>query len=408
MKNVLERFLHYVKFDTSSDDKSTTYPSTKKQLDLANHLVEELKNLKLENIELNHYGYVTATLPANTDTKSPTLAFIAHMDTSPAVSGANVKPQIIKNYSGGEILLNKEKNIVLSSQQFPQLNNYIGQDLITTDGTTLLGADDKAGIAEIITALEYLIKNPDIKHGTIKVAFTPDEEIGRGVDYFDIEKFGADYAYTVDGGEIGELNYETFNAAQARIIIKGISCHTGTAKNNMINSMHLGMEFNSMLPINEKPEYTEGYEGFFHLEEFQGTVEKTELRYLIRDHNKLKFDKRKKQMKKIVDFLNNKYGLPIINLEIKDQYYNLKEKIEEEFHLVTNAKKAMESLGIPTLITPIRGGTDGAILSYKGLPCPNLFTGGHNFHSLYEYIPVQSMEKAVQVIVKIVQLYCKE
>jgi tripeptide aminopeptidase len=329
------------------------------------------------------------------------------MDTAPSFSGKNINPRIVENYDGEDIVLNSQENIIMSPRDFPELKNYLGQDIIVTDGTTLLGADDKAGITEIITAMEHLIKNPDIKHGEIKVGFTPDEEIGKGADLFDVKKFGADYAYTIDGGEIGELEYENFNAASARIKINGRNIHPGTSKNKMINSLLLGMELNSMLPVSERPEYTENYEGFFLLCDMKGDVETTDMNYIIRDHQKEKFDEKKNLMKNSVDFLNKKYGAGIFELEIKDSYYNMKEKVEPVIEIVDIVKKSMEDIGINPIVKPIRGGTDGARLSYMGLPCPNIFTGGHNFHGKFEYIPVQSMEKSVEIIVKICQNYAE-
>ncbi len=405
MEKLVERFLKYVKIDTESNPDSATCPSSEKQFDLARELVKELEGLGLEDVSLDDNGYVMATLPSNTDKDIPTIGFIAHMDTSPDFSGKNVKPQIIKNYDGKDIVLNKDKNIVLSPKDFPELKNYISQDIITTDGTTLLGADNKAGIAEIITALEYLIDNPSIKHGRIKVGFTPDEEIGRGADRFDTEEFGADFAYTIDGGPIGELEYENFNAAYAKVTINGRNVHPGSAKNKMINSILIAMEFNSMLPVNETPAHTEGYEGFYHLNDIEGNVEKTVLKYIIRDHDKDKFEKKKERIKRAVKYINDSMGYEIIELEMKDQYYNMKEKIEPVFHIVETAERAMQEVGVTPNIKPIRGGTDGARLSFMGLPCPNIFTGGHNFHGKYEYIPIDSMKKAVEVIVKIVELY---
>lgn len=403
MNKLINRFLQYVKYETTSDESSTSIPSTLNQLEFAKILGKELENLGLTDVSVDENGYVMATLSSNINKNVPTIGFIAHMDTSPDMSGKNVNPKIISNYDGNDIVLNDEKNIIMSVKDFPDLKNYVGKDLITTDGTTLLGADDKAGIAEIITAVEYLIEHPNIPHGTIKVGFTPDEEIGRGADCFDVEKFGADFAYTVDGGPVGELEYENFNAATARIYIQGRNVHPGTAKNKMLNSILIASELNSMLPINEKPEYTEGYEGFYHLMDFKGSVEKTEIAYIIRDHSMEKFQAKKETLAKIVEFLNYKYG-EIITLKITDSYYNMKEKIEPVMHIVDIAKRAMEDLNIEPLIKPIRGGTDGSKLSYMGLPCPNLFTGGHNFHGKFEYIPIFAMEKSVETILKIVEL----
>ena len=407
MSALVDRFLRYVKIDTASDDKSDTVPSTKAQLEFAKILGKELEELGLSDVSVDENGYVMATLPSNIDKEVPTIGFIAHMDTIPDMPGKDVKPKIIENYDGKDILLNEEKNIVLSVEEFPDIKNYIGETIITTDGTTLLGADNKAGIAEIITAVEYLIENPHIPHGTIKIAFTPDEEIGRGADHFDVEKFDADFAYTMDGGPLGEINYENFNAASAKITIRGTNIHPGTAKDMMVNSILVGMELNSMLPVNERPEYTEGYEGFYHITRFKGTVEVTEIEYIIRDHDKDKFNKKKEALEDVVGFLNRRYG-NIIALEIEDSYYNMKEKIEPKFEIIELAKKAMEELGIEPKIVPIRGGTDGAMLSYKGLLCPNIFAGGHNYHGKYEYIPVMAMEKAGEVILKIIELNTKE
>ncbi|SNS13230.1 tripeptide aminopeptidase [Anaerovirgula multivorans] len=405
MKTVVERFLNYIRVDTMSDPNSDSCPSTEKQLQLARLLAAELKELGLEEVSLDENGYVMGTLPSNTDIEIPTIGFIAHMDTSPDMSAINVKPQIIEQYNGKDIILNREKNIILSPQDFPELKNYVHQDLITTDGTTLLGADDKAGIAEIMTALEDLISHPHIKHGPVKIAFTPDEEIGRGADRFNVQRFAADFAYTLDGGEIGELEYENFNAAYAKIIIKGRNVHPGSAKNKMINALLIAMELHAMLPSNETPACTEGYEGFFHLNDMTGNVEETFMHYIIRDHDRDKFETRKDRIHKIVAYMKAIYGEDAILLEMKDQYYNMKEKIIPVMHVVETAEKAMKELNINPIIKPIRGGTDGARLSYMNLPSPNLFTGGHNFHGKYEFIPIPSMEKAVEVIIKIIELY---
>ncbi|RLD53802.1 MAG: peptidase T [Bacteroidetes bacterium] len=405
MNKLLDRFVKYVKIDTQSDENSKFCPSTNKQLNLANKLVEELKNIGLQDVCLDENGYVTASLPANIDKKVPTIGFIAHMDTSPDMAGTDVNPQIVENYDGEDIVLNNEKNIILSPKDFPKLKNYVGQTLITTDGNTLLGADDKAGIAEIITAVEFLVNNPDIKHGTVKVGFTPDEEIGRGADLFDVKKFNADFAYTVDGGELGELEYETFNAAEAKINITGRNIHPGVAKGKMINSILVAMELNSMLPKNQKPEYTTGFEGFFHLLDFQGSVDNTSIKYIIRDFDRDKFENKKTLMRDAVKFLNSKYGKNIIDLEMNDQYYNMKEKIVPVIEIVETAKKAMLEVGVEPKIFPVRGGTDGSKLSFMGLPTPNIFTGAHNYHGRFEYVPVQTMEKAVEVIVKIIELF---
>lgn len=396
---VHERFLNYVKIDTQSVPGGDEIPSSEKQKDLGNLLVQEMLSMGIEDAHMDENGYVYGTVKGNTD--APVIGFIAHMDTSPDMSGSNVKPRIIHGYDGGDIVLNEEKQIVMETKTFDHLLKYVGLDLIVTDGTTLLGADDKAGIAEILTMAEYLIKNPHIKHGTIKIAFTPDEEVGKGADLFNIEKFGADYAYTVDGGEIGEIEYENFNAASAKLRIKGVNIHPGTAKNKMKNSILIGMEFHGMLPVYETPENTEGYEGFSLLNEMSGKVEETQLEYIIRDHDMGKFNAKKERFKKIADYLNDKYGQGTVDLTLEDSYYNMKEKILPHMHIVENAIKAMENIGIEPKVVPIRGGTDGARLSYMGLPCPNLCTGGHNFHGKYEYIPVQSMEKVVDLLIEI-------
>ena len=406
MEHLLERFLKYVKIDTQSNEESNTSPSTDKQWNLAHLLVQELKSIGLNDAFVDEHCYVYASLPSNiTDGRNiPTVGFIAHIDTSPEFTAENVNPQIIKNYDGQDIILNKEKNMILSPKDFPELKNYIGKTLITTDGTTLLGADDKAGIAEIITAIEYLVNNPQIKHGTIKIAFTPDEEIGRGTKHFDIQTFDADFAYTLDGGEIGELQFENFNAAEAKITINGRSVHPGTAKNKMINSQNVALELLSMLPQHQRPEYTENYQGFYHLISFDGNVSQTKLHLIIRDHDRKKFEQKKSLLNKIVEIINYKYQNPIVDLTIKDQYYNMREKIENVMHIIDIAKQAMIMADIIPLIKPIRGGTDGAMLSYMGLPTPNLFTGGHNFHGPYEYIPLESMQKATEVIINIILL----
>lgn len=405
MQKVVERFLKYVSFDTTSKEESKSVPSTSGQLVLAKELKRELTELGLKDISLDNNGYLMATLYGNTDKNIPTIGLVAHMDTSDEASGNNIKPNIVENYDGGDILLNKELNLILSPKEFPELSKYIGQDLITADGTTLLGADDKAGIAEIITAVEYLVKHPEIPHGEIRIAFTPDEEISRETDYFDLERFNADLAYTIDGGELGELEYENFNGAKANIIINGKSAHTGGAKNKMINSMLLAMEFNSMLPQFEVPEHTEGYEGFFHLEKISGKVESTTMLYIIRDFEKSGLEVRKNRMRKAADYMNDKYGDGTVALEIVDQYFNMREAIEPVIQVVEAAKKAMRLAGVTPIVHPIRGGTDGARLSFRGLPTPNIFTGGHNFHGRYEYIAVNSMFKAVEVILKLIEVY---
>jgi tripeptide aminopeptidase len=407
MQKVVERFLRYVSFDTTSNEDSNSVPSTPGQLVLARELKRELEELGLKDVNLDENGYLMATLPSNTDKSIPTIGFLAHMDTSDGASGANIKHSIVKNYDGGDILLNEQHKLVLSPEEFPEMSKYIGQDLITTDGTTLLGADDKAGIAEIVTAVEHLLKHPEVPHGTIRIAFTPDEEIARGTDYFNVEKFNADFAYTIDGGELGELEYENFNAAKADIVINGRSVHPGSAKDKMINSMLLAMEFNSMLPQFETPGHTEGYEGFFHLEKIAGRVETTSMKYIIRDFDKSKLEARKDRVRKITEYLNDKYGKDTVLLELEDQYFNMREKIEPVIHVIDNAKKAMRSVGVTPLVTPIRGGTDGARLCFMGLPTPNIFTGGINFHGRYEYIPINSMNKAVEVILKLVEIYSR-
>jgi len=405
--NLIDRFISYVKIDTQSDENSDQTPSTSKQFNLAKELERELNDIGLSEISLDNNCYLMATLPANTHKKVPTIGFIAHLDTSPDMSGQNVKPRIVKNYDGNDIILNEVSNIVLSPNDFPELLNHKGEDLIVTDGNTLLGADDKAGVAEIMTAIEYLLDHPEIKHGKIRIGFTPDEEIGRGPDKFDVEKFGAKWAYTMDGGEIGELEYENFNAASAKITIQGRNVHPGYAKNKMINALHIANELVSMLPANERPEYTDGYEGFFHLTSIQGTVDEATVSYIIRDHDRTKFENRKKQMVNAVNFLNTIYDHRI-KLELKDQYYNMREKIEPVPHVIDYAFRAMQEVGVTPIVRPIRGGTDGARLSFMGLPCPNIFAGGLNFHGRYEFIPIPSMYKAVDVIVKIAELVEKD
>ncbi len=404
MENLVGRFIKYAKINTQSDENSKTCPSSKGQLELVNILAQELKDIGMSEIDLDKHGYLMTTLPANTKDTVPTIGFIAHLDTSPDITAKNVEPRIIEQYFGKNIILNKKANIVLSPKEFLDLNNYIGQSIITTDGNTLLGADDKAGIAEIITAVEYLIKHPEIKHGKIRVAFNPDEEIGRGTDKFDVKKFNVDFAYTVDGGPLGELEYENFNAARAKITIKGLNVHPGSAKNKMKNSMLVAMELNSMLPGHQSPAHTEGHEGFYHLTDISGSVDSTTVNYIIRDHDKSKFNRKKDLLIRIVDHLNLKYGNRTIKITMVDQYYNMREIIEPRFDIISLAIKAMNAAGVSPKIVPIRGGTDGAKLSYMGLPCPNIFAGGHNFHSKYEYVPIKSMEKAVEVIVKIAEL----
>lgn len=407
-ENILNRFLHYVSIDSQSDENSTTFPSTEKQFNMLNLLHDQLKEFGLSEVSIDKNGYVMATLPANTDKKIPTIGFIAHVDTSPDMSGANIKPRIIENYDGKDITLNAELNIVMSVSDFPELKEYAGQTLIVTDGTTLLGADDKAGVTEIMEAVKYLIAHPEIKHGTIKVGFTPDEEVGRGVDFFDVEAFGADFGYTMDGGGIGELEYENFNAAGAKIFVQGRNIHPGYAKNKMKNAILMAMEINAMLPVDERPEYTQDYEGFFHVVKSEGSVENAMLQYIIRDHDRTKFEAKKAFIQSCVDFMNKRYGEGSFKLELKDQYYNMREKVEPVYHVVETAKQAMEQLGIVPKVVPIRGGTDGARLSYMGIPCPNIFAGGHNFHGKMEYIPLESMVKATEVILKISELYTQK
>lgn len=407
-KDMVEKFIEYIKIDTTSDAKSKACPSTNIQFNLAEVIVEDLKKIGLNDVTLDNNGYVMATLPANTDKKIPTIGFIAHMDTAPSYNGTGVNPRIIEKYNGEDIVLNSEKNILLKVTDFPEIKNYIGQDIIVTDGLTLLGADNKAGIVEIMEAMKYFKANPHIEHGEIKIGFTPDEEIGRGANLFDVEKFNAKFAYTIDGGEIGELEYENFNAASLNLKISGRNIHPGSSKNKMINSLLIGMEFNGMLPVEQKPEFTEKYEGFFLLGSMKGEVENCEMEYIIRDHDKIKFETKKEIANFAVEFLRKKYPDAIIEIEIKDSYYNMKEKIEPVMEIVDIAKKTMIELGIIPKIKPVRGGTDGARLSFMGLPCPNIFTGGHNFHGKFEYIPIQSMEKAVEVIVKLAQNIAKE
>lgn len=407
-QHLIQRFVSYVTVDTKSDPESKTTPSSSNQWDLAKSLVEELKKIGMQEVTIDDKAYVMATLPSNLDHEVPVIGFIAHFDTSPDFSGTNVKPKIVENYDGKDILLNKKENIVLSPKDFDDLLLYKGQTLITTDGTTLLGADDKAGIAEIITAMEYLIQHPEIKHGTIRVGFTPDEEIGRGAHHFDVKKFGAAWAYTMDGSQVGELEYENFNAAGADVTIRGKIVHPGYAKGKMINSMYMATDFINSLPRMETPEHTEGRQGFFHLQSINGDVDCTKLQYIIRDHDRGHFEARKEMVAKLAKELNAQYGHEAIHVEIKDQYYNMREKIEPVMHIVDIAEKAMLQADIQPSIKPIRGGTDGSQLSYMGLPCPNIFAGGHNFHGRYEYVPVESMIKAIEVIVNIVQLVTKK
>ncbi|WP_339628044.1 peptidase T [uncultured Maribacter sp.] len=407
MQHIIDRFISYVTIDTQSDSSSETTPSTKKQWNLANKLVVELRSIGLEDVSIDKNAYIMATLPSNVEHEVPTIGFISHFDTSPDFSGTNVKPKIIEIYDGNDIVLNEEKNIILSSSYFHDVLQYIGQTLITTDGTTLLGADDKAGITEIVTAMEYLVKHPEIKHGTIRIGFTPDEEIGRGAHKFDIEKFGAQWAYTMDGSQIGELEYENFNAASAKITINGKSVHPGYAKNKMVNAILIANHIISELPRHEIPEETDGRDGFFHVHTINGEIENASIELIIRDHDLKRFNERKELLKALVKKYNHKYD-ECISLEIKDQYFNMKERIEPVYHIVEIAKKAMEDIGITPIIKPIRGGTDGSQLSYMGLPCPNIFAGGHNFHGKYEYVPVESMQKAVEVIVRICELTAEQ
>ena len=407
-QHITNRFIKYVTIDTESDPNNPSFPSTEKQWDLAKVLVEELKQIGMQDVDLDKNCYIMATLPSNIDYIVPTIGFVAHIDTSPDFTGANVKPQIHNNYDGKDIILNKDKNIILSSSYFDDLLQYKGQTIITTDGTTLLGADDKAGITEIVSAMEYLIQHPEIKHGKIRICFTPDEEVGKGAHLFDVDKFGAEWAYTMDGSQIGELEYENFNAAGAKIIITGKIVHPGYAKGKMINSMLIANEFIAALPKAEVPEKTEGYEGFFHLHDMNGNVEETTLEYIIRDHNFNLFEKRKNTIQEIANDFNEKYNQEVIKITIKDQYFNMKEKITPVMHIIDIAEEVMKDIGITPLIKPIRGGTDGSQLSYKGLPCPNIFAGGHNFHGRFEYVPVESIVKATEVIIGIVQKISKK
>ena len=402
-EKVLERFLKYVTFDTTADPKNSNCPSSEGQRVFAKYIVEELKALGLEDANVDENSYVMATLKGNVE-GVPTVGFISHLDTAPDVTGKNVKPRIVKNYDGKDIVLNEELNVVTSPKDYPEMETLIGEDVIVTDGTTLLGADDKAGIAEIVTAIEYLVNHPEIKHGDIKIGFTPDEEVGRGANLFDVEKFGAKYAYTMDGGIVGELQYENFNAAAATITIQGRNVHPGSAKNKLVNALHIAAEISEMFPANERPETTEGYEGFYHLNDINGNVEKASMVYIIRDHDKNKFEKRKSFMREVVKKVNEKYN-GRITLDLNDQYYNMKEKVEPVKFVVDIVDEAMKETGITPIIVPIRGGTDGARLSFMGLPCPNIFTGGLNFHSKNECIPVSAMEKGAKLIVKIAEKY---
>lgn len=408
MSTVVDKFIKYVKFDTESDTETGLTPSTPGQMVLAQELVKELEEIGLQNVSVDENGYVMGVLPSNLDKEVPTVGFVAHMDTSPDFTGKNVKPQFVENYNGEDIVLNAEQNIVMKVADFPELTQYKGETLITTDGTTLLGADDKAGVAEIITAVEYLAKNPEIKHGPVHVGFTPDEEIGKGADFFDVKKFGAEFAYTLDGGEIGELQYENFNAAYAKVTFKGRNVHPGMAKDKMINSMSIAHDFIGRLPQNEVPERTEGYEGFNHLISMEGGVESTTLQYIIRDFDMEKYEERKQLFETLCAEFGEKYGEENVVLEMVNQYYNMREKVEPVKYIVDIAEEAMKEVGVTPMVIPIRGGTDGSRLSYMGLPCPNIFAGGHNFHGRFEYVPVSSMEKAVEVILKIVEMIAKK
>ena len=406
MEKILDRFLRYVSVDTQSNEESETQPSAAKEWNLLKMLEAELKALEVE-VTLDEYGYVMATIPSNLNKDVPAVGFIAHVDTAPDASGANVKPQIIENYDGGDIDLKGVPGLQLKPEEFPEMLHYVGQTLITTDGTTLLGADDKAGVAEIMTAVQYLVEHPEVKHGKICIGFTPDEEIGRGVVKFDVPRFGADFAYTMDGGEVGELEFENFNAASAKIHIQGRNVHPGYAKGKMKNAILIGQELGSLLPVEQRPEYTEGYEGFFHLISFKGAVEEADFAYIIRDHDRARFEAKKVLIQQVTDFINTKYGEGTATLVVKDQYYNMREQVEPHYFIIEKAIKAMEMAGVKPKIQPIRGGTDGANLSFKGLPCPNIFAGGLNFHGKMEYVPLQSMEKASEVILNLIALFAE-
>ena len=406
MEKILDRFLRYVAIDTQSDENSESQPSAAKELDLLKLLCKELNDMGVE-ATLDEYGYVMGSIPSNIDKKVPAIGFIAHVDTSPDASGKDVKPQIIKDYDGGDIALKGVPGLFLKPSEFPELLAHKGETIITTDGTTLLGADDKAGVAEIMDAVQYIVEHPEFKHGEIKIGFTPDEEIGRGVVKFDVKKFGADYAYTMDGGEIGELEFENFNAASAKIHIQGRNVHPGYAKDKMKNAILIGMEFNDLLPIGQRPELTEGYDGFFHIISFKGSVEEADFGYIIRDHDRKKFEEKKDLIAQCVNFINVKYGEGTAALEVKDQYYNMREQVEPYYFIVEKAVKAMEMAGIKPKIQPIRGGTDGANLSFKGIPCPNIFAGGMNFHGKMEFAPLENIEKASEVVLNIIKLYAE-
>lgn len=407
MEKILDRFLRYVAVDTQSDPESEAQPSSARQFDLLKMLCKELQDMGVETT-LDEYGYVMGSIPSNCGDKVPAVGFIAHVDTSPDASGTGIKPQIIKDYDGTDILLNPDTGLALKTADFPELKDYAGQTIITTDGTTLLGADDKAGVAEIMDAVQYIMAHPEFRHGPVKIGFTPDEEIGRGVAKFDVARFGARYAYTMDGGAIGELEYENFNAASATVHIQGRNIHPGYAKGKMLNAILIGMELNALLPVGQRPEFTEGYEGFMHIVNFSGTVEEASFSYIIRDHDMQLFDDKKEMLKKCADFINMKYGEGVATVEIKHQYYNMKKEVEPHYHIIEKAVKAMEMEGITPRIQPIRGGTDGANLSFMGLPCPNIFAGGHNFHGKLEYVPLESMEKAGRVILNIIGLFAEE
>lgn len=407
MSKLIDRFLKYVSFETTSNEESGVTPSTPGQMVLAKYLKEELESLGLQEVFLDDNGYLYATLPANTDKKVPVVGFIAHMDTAPDMSGKDVTPRIVEKFDGGDIVLNAAENIVLSPTQFPELKNHIGEDLIVTNGNTLLGADDKAGIAEIISGVEYLMQHPEIEHGKIRIAFNPDEEIGLGAHKFDVERFGCDFAYTFDGGEVGELEFENFNAAAAKLTFTGRNVHPGTAKNKMINSIRVANHFIGMLPSHETPEHTEGYEGFYHVISFNGSVEQTVVNYIIRDHSRERFESRKREFQHLTNKINAEYGEGTLKLELRDQYYNMREKIEPVMYVIDIAKEAMLAAGVKPVVKAIRGGTDGAQLSFKGLPCPNIFAGGMNMHGRFEYVPIPSMEKAMKVMVKIAELTAK-
>ena len=405
MEKLLDKFLRYVAVETTSDPESETQPSAMREFDLLKMLQKELQNMGIK-ADLDEYGYVMATIPSNVGNEIPAIGFIAHVDTSPDASGKDIKPQIIENYGGGDILLNAEKELYLKVSEFPEMQQYVGKTIITTDGTTLLGADDKGGVAAIMYAAQYIMEHPEFKHGEIKIGFTPDEEIGRGVAKFDVKKFGAKYAYTIDGGEIGELEYENFNAASAKIHVQGSNIHPGYGKDKMVNSILIAMELNAMLPVEQRPAFTQGYEGFFHLTDITGTVEETNMGYIIRDHDRAKFETKKELLTSIVEFINKKYG-NVVTLELKDQYYNMRQEVEPHYFIVEKAIKAIEMAGVKPKVQPIRGGTDGANLSFMGLPCPNIFAGGHNFHGKWEYVPLESMEKASEVIMNIIKLFAE-